>query len=175
MQRVAFSPRTERLADGTEVLLRLVEPSDGPLLLELFAVLSAESIYNRFLTPVREVQPEHLRRFVEIDHCHEVALAACLCEEGRWRIAGVGRYHRGPGRGEAEVAILVGDPWQCRGIGGLLLKTLGRLARSQGVRRFVSTVDPGNLKLLKFAQFYGYQSTRRFEEGLIRLETDLGA
>ncbi len=173
MPRVDFPPCKERLADGTEVLLRLIEPTDGPLLLELFNVLSPESIYNRFLTPVKEVQPEHLRRFVEIDHWTEVAVAACLCEAGRWRIVGVGRYHLGPGPHEAEVAVLVGDPWQCRGIGGLLLKKVSGLARSQGVRRFVSTVDPCNMKLLRFAQFYGYKTTRRFDDGLIRLEAEL--
>lgn len=175
MPKVDFPPRTTRLADGTEVLFRLIEPADGPLLLELFGVLSPESIYHRFLTPVKDVGPDHVRRFVEIDQWQEVALAACLRDEDRWRIAGVGRYHLGPGDDEAEVAILVGDPWQCRGIGGLLLGLLGEVARSQGVRRFTSTVDPGNLKLLKFASCYGYKTTRRFEDGLIRLETDLGA
>lgn len=173
MPRIEFPQRIARLTDGTEVLFRLIEPSDGPLLLELFGVLSPESIYHRFLTPVKEVRPEHLRRFVEIDQWTEVAVAACVREGERWRIAGVGRYHHGPGPGEAEVAILVGDPWQCRGIGGLLLRILGELARSQGVVRFVSTVDPCNLKLLKFAEFYGYRSVRRFDNGLLRLETDL--
>lgn len=173
MPRVDYPPRVARLPDGTEVLFRLIGPEDGPLLLELFGVLSPESIYHRFLTPVKEVRSEHLQRFVEMDQAREVALAACIRDGDRWRIAGVGRYHLGPDEDEAEVAILVGDPWQCRGIGGLLLKSLGDLARSQGVRRFTSTVDPGNLQLLKFARFYGYRTARRYEDGLIRLETNL--
>ncbi len=173
MPRVDFQPRTIPVTDGTDVLVRLIEPSDGSLLIELFGVLSPESIYNRFLTPVKDVEPERVRRFVEIDQWLEVALAACISEGGRWRIAGVGRYHRGPEEDSAEVAILVGDPWQCRGIGGLLLRLLGELARTQGVRRFTSTVDPGNLKLLKFASFYGYKTAQRYEDGLIRLEADL--
>jgi len=61
---VEFPPQTRRLADGTEVLYRLIEPADGPLLVELFETLSPES--NRFLTPVREVTPDHVRRFVEM-------------------------------------------------------------------------------------------------------------
>lgn len=172
MAKVEFSPRTEVLQDGTEVLFRLIEPSDGPLLIELFEVLSPESIYHRFLTPVKVVQPEHLKRLVEIDQWEEVAVAACLRDGARWRIVGVGRYHLCPEPSQAEVAILVGDPWQCRGIGGLLLKVLCDLAKSQGVKRFTSVVDPSNVKLLKFAAFHGYRTTRRFEDGLTRLETD---
>lgn len=174
-QRVQFKPKKCRLADGSEVLFRLIEETDGPLLLELFYTLSPQSIYHRFLTPVKEVRPEQLRRFVEIDQWTEVALAACMRDGERWRIVGVGRYHLGPGEKEAEVALVVGDPWQGKGIGGLLMRLLAKLAKTQGVERFSSTVDPSNIKLMRFCEFYGYQTTKRYEGGLIRVEADIAS
>ncbi|NOZ00327.1 MAG: GNAT family N-acetyltransferase [Deltaproteobacteria bacterium] len=172
--RVAFEPISRRLADGTEVRLRLIDPDDGPLLVELFYTLSPESIYNRFLTPVHRVDHRHIKRLVDIDMCIQVALVACIDAGDHWRIVGVARYHRNPeNMEEAEVAIIVGDPWQGRGIGGMLLQEIGNLAISCGINRFSSTVNPGNAKLLRFAESYGYESTKKYEDGLLKMETEL--
>lgn len=180
MGRVEIPLRRVTLPCGLEVFFRPIEADDGPLLVELFYTLSPESIYNRFLSPVREVTEEHVRRFVEIDQWSEVAIAACLQREGGeagpkdHRIIGVGRYHLcGSDPEVAEVALLVGDPWQGKGVGGELLCLLAEVARCQGVRRFVSTVDPGNLRLMRFVEFYGFRCTKRFDNGLIRIEADI--
>lgn len=173
-RRVVFEPEMHRLSDGTGVRLRLIEPDDGPLLVDLFHVLSPESIYNRFLTPVHRVDPRHIKRLLDVDMCNQVVVVACLDAGDHWRIVGGARYHRDPERPEeAEVAIIVGDPWQGGGIGGILLEAISRLARVCGVRRFTSTVNPGNAKLLKFAEYYGYSSSKRYEDGLLKMETEL--
>lgn len=174
LQRVSFEPRICRLENGSEVRLRLIQPDDGPLLEELFPVLSPQSLYNRFLTPVHRVDPRHIKRLVDIDLCNQVAVVACMQAEEHWRIVGVVRYHRDPQcPEEAEVAIIVGDPWQGCGIGGLLLNVISSLALSCGITQFTSTVNPGNAKLLRFADRYGYSSTRSYEGGLLKMETEL--
>ena len=174
MTRVEFEPCRKRLADGTEVSFRLIEPTDGPGLVELFHVLSPETIYNRFLTPVHDVKPEHVRRLVEIDQWNEVALAACLDHGGREIIVGVGRFHRDPDDpGTAEVGVLVGDPWQSRGIGGMLLKELVGIARCADIKRFCATVLPDNLKLRRFAEYYGFKGKSHYEDGVLRMSMDL--
>jgi len=172
---VVFEPRRDRLQDGTEVLFRLLGPDDGPLLVELFLVLSEESIFNRFLMPVHHVDQQHLKRLVEIDQWNEVAIAVLVEEDGLWRIVAVARYHRDEtDPTEAEIAIIVGDPWQGLGIGGALLKVIEGVAVESGVRRFTSAVNPGNRKLIRFCDFYGYKGTRRYMDGLLRIETEIG-
>ena len=158
-----------------KVLLRLLEKTDAPLLVDLFYVLSPESIYNRFLTPVKQVDETHLKRLVNIDQWNEVAIAACLREGEKERIIGVARFARLENPVEAEVAIVVGDPWQGKGLGSVLLKTISDVAMKSGIKRFFSTVDPNNRRLLSFAKRFGYDYKCTFEDGLLRLVAEVSS
>jgi acetyltransferase len=173
MKRCRFRKKVVEVAGIGKVLLRLLEKGDAPLLVELFYVLSPETIYNRFLTPVKQVDETHLKRLVEIDQWNEVAIASCIHEGDKERIIGVARFARLENPEEAEVAIVVGDPWQGKGLGSVLLKTIGDVAVKNGVRRFYSTVDPNNRRLLCFAKRFGFDYKCSFENGLLRLVTDL--
>jgi acetyltransferase len=173
MKRCRFRKKVMEISGIGKVLLRLLEKGDAPLLAELFYVLSPETIYNRFLTPVKRVDETHLKNLVEIDQWNEVAIAACLREGDRAQIIGVARFARLENPEEAEVAIVVGDPWQGKGLGSALLKTIGDVAVKMGVRRFLSTVDPNNRRLLCFAKRFGFGFKCMFEDGLLRLVTEL--
>lgn len=167
-------PMTCRLRDGTEVLVRPLVPGDVDLLAALFDSLSAESIYNRFLTPIARVSPALLERAARIDDRVECALAACVPSGDTWRIAGVGRFRcSAPER--AELAIVIGDAWQRRGLARLLLRRLTDTARAMGLAWFDSTIDPCNMKLLRFAEAVGFKGALRYRDGLLHMETDISA
>ena len=154
--------------------IREVGPSDGPLLEALFRCLSPRSIYNRFLAPVRHLDDGRIHALTHMDPTIEFALAAYRRSERGEYLLGVGRMHR-VGPEEAEMAIVVGDAWQRLGIGSLLLREVVRRARDTGIRWFLSTVDPNNLPLLRFAEAVGFKGALHYRDGLLWMRTDVEA
>lgn len=133
-----------RLADGTLVLLRPIGADDRGRLLEAFGRLSPESARLRFLAPKPRLSSAELRYLTEVDGDDHVAIVAVLAHRPGF-IVGVGRFVRWPDRPDAaEVAIVVGDPWQGAGLGRHIGLVLADLARAHGVRRFTASLLSDN-------------------------------
>jgi len=132
--RCGYAARTY-LPDGSEVLLRPLEPEDGDLLLDIFAELGPLSRERRFLTPKHTLTGSDLRQLTAVDHHdHEaiVALSTVDC-----RPVGVARFVRSAAAPDtADVAVVVVDAWQARGLGTVLASSLLGRARELGVGRF---------------------------------------
>lgn len=129
-----------RLADGTQVLLRPIRGDDKRRLEEAFSRLSPESARLRFLTPKPRLSSSELRYLTEVDGCDHVALVAVPGHDPGF-IVGVGRYVRDPDRPDAaEVAIVIGDPWQGQGLGRHMGLVLADLARRAGIRQFTASL-----------------------------------
>ncbi len=139
------------LPDGTQIILRPIEAGDKPRLSVALGRLSQETIRRRFLTAKPGFSAGELRYLTEIDGHNHLALAAFLAEDPD-AIVGVARCIRlplprpeasSPLRSEpqtAEFAIVVGDPFQGRGLGTLLARELAAAARAAGIRRFAATM-----------------------------------
>lgn len=126
-----------RLADGSRVTLRAVEPEDKRLLAAAFDGLSEQSRYRRFFTPLRELDERQLTYLTEVDdHDHEALLAI---DPRSGNCSGVARFVR-VAAGVAEPAIVVADPWQRLGLGTALLEQLAARARDEGITRFSAVV-----------------------------------
>jgi len=128
------------LRDGTEVELRPLERDDRQRLVRLFGRLSPETVYRRFLSPIRAPSEGGLDRLLDLDHREREAVAAMSGEE----VVGVARYSRAPGTRSADLAVVVEDAWQGRGLSHFLLKRLTELARRQGIDRFTATIHSEN-------------------------------
>jgi GNAT superfamily N-acetyltransferase len=152
---------------GTAVI-RPIRPGDALALVALHARMSDETRYLRFFTPCPRVPATQLRRFVEVDHRDREAFVAV---DGRL-IVGVGRYERLTSK-DAEIAFVVEDAFQGRGIASDLLAHLILAARRNGIDRFVGTVLPGNPGILRWIR--GRRVERAWEDGLIRLGIPLAA
>jgi len=126
------------LPDGAELLVRQVRPDDKRLLADGLRRLSPESRYHRFFRPLTELSARDLEYLTEIDHRDHEALAALDPETGQ--LVGVARYVRGAEPHLAEVSVVVGDPWQRRGVATLLLEHLVERARAAGITHFVALV-----------------------------------
>ena len=113
------------LADGGTVSVRPIRPADADALLRLHSRLSPEAIYLRYLSPHPRLSPEEIKFLTEVDYRIRMAFVAVLGEE----IVAVARYEGKEGRQDAEVAFLVEDSQQGRGIGTLLLEYLAAKAR----------------------------------------------
>ena len=128
-----------------QIGLARLEPSDGEPLRRLFFRLSPETIYRRFHSPI--VRPEQARpdRLLDIDHRDREAVSAVVDGE----IVGVARYFRSPGTDSAEIAVVVADDWQRRGLATRMLEGLAELALSSGIRRFTLTMQADNQPVLR--------------------------
>ncbi len=144
--RTAEPAERVHLDDGLELLLRPMRPDDKRRVAQAFERLSPETRYRRFFAPLPRLSDQDLRYFTEVDHHDHEALAAVNPENGA--IVGVARYVRGDDPTEAEVAVVVGDPWQGRGVATALLERLVVRAKEEGIERFVALVMSDNTEAL---------------------------
>ncbi|TDC63845.1 GNAT family N-acetyltransferase [Actinomadura sp. GC306] len=158
------------LSDGGTAHLRPIRPDDGEMLRAFHGRLSPESIYYRFFSPRPHLSDRDVEHFTTVDHDLRAALIATIGEE----MVAVVRYDRLADRPEtAEVAFLVEDAHQGRGLGPVLLEHIAAAARERGLRRFVASVLPENRRMTRVFREAGYRAEQRFEEGVIELVLDL--
>ncbi|MDP9443742.1 MAG: GNAT family N-acetyltransferase [Actinomycetota bacterium] len=165
------------LLDGSAAHLRPIRPDDAGELIAFYGRVSAESKYLRFFAPYPTLSQRDVRRFTRVDHVERVAFVVTVGAS----IIAVGRYDRidsentdvtGPGvhaTGSAEVAFLVEDAHQGRGLAQLLLEHLAQAGRERGVTRFVAEVLPENTRMVKTFRDAGYHVASGYEDGLLRL------
>lgn len=161
------------LRDGGTAQVRPIVPDDADRLVAFFDRVSDESKYLRFFAPHPQLSAKDVHRFTHHDYVDRVGLAAVV---GDAFIATV-RYDRiepaADGATQAEVAFLVQDDQQGRGVASALLEHIAACARERGVRRFVAEVLPANSRMIKVFTDAGYTQKRSFEDGLVRLEFEL--
>ena len=155
------------LSDGSAVHLRPIHPEDAPAIVELHSRMSDRTRYLRYFSPYPRIPERDLARFVNVDHRDREAFVIVSGS----RIMAVGRYERlGPESPEAEVAFVVEDAHQGRGIGSVLLEHLADAAQEHGINRFVAEVLPQNSGMLRVFSDFGYQVQRRYADGVVHLE-----
>ncbi|MEU6509658.1 GNAT family N-acetyltransferase [Streptomyces sp. NPDC046942] len=165
------------LRDGGTARIRPITVDDADRLVSFYEQVSDESKYYRFFAPYPRLSAKDVHRFTHHDFVDRVGLAATI---GGEFIATV-RYDRIGADGlpasapadEAEVAFLVQDAHQGRGVASALLEHVAAVARERGIRRFAAEVLPANTKMIKVFTDAGYTQKRSFEDGVVRLEFDL--
>ena len=126
------------LANGTRLRFRPISSHDRDRLARLFAQLTPESRYRRFLSPKRRLTPQELMYLTDIDHVTHEAIAAIEQRDGS--IVGVGRYAQFADReAVADVAFTVADELQGMGIGTVLARCLVDRARANGFTLLTAT------------------------------------
>jgi GNAT superfamily N-acetyltransferase len=163
------------LRDGTLVIIRPIRPDDAPRLQSLFARLSRESIYYRFLELRKELSHEQARRLADLDHQTQMALVATCGHSGEEEVIGGARYAVIPGSwpAEAEAAIVVEDRHQTKGLGTLLLERLAAYAIAHGIRAFLATVRHDNSRVLRLVRRSGLPTECKVEAGALALRVGL--
>jgi len=158
------------VADGGTVHLRPIRPSDAEALVAFHGGLSQRTRYLRYFSAYPRIPERDLYRFTHVDHHDRVALIVELAGQ----IIAVGRYERHAGTDTAEVAFVVADAHQGRGIGSVLLEHLAAAAREVGLRRFIAVVLAENTPMIRVFRDAGYEITRHVEYGEVNLEFDVG-
>ena len=153
------------VADGGVVHVRPITPEDADRLVALHSRLSERTVYLRYFGPYPRLSDRDLYRFTHVDHTDRVALVALLGDD----IIGVGRYDRADATADAEVAFVVDDAHQGRGIGSLLLEHLAAAARERGIQRFVAEVLAENSRMVRTFADAGYHAKYAYDSGVVHL------
>ena len=132
------------LNNGTPISFRSIRPTDEPRMRDLFYALSEETIYYRFMSRLKHVQRKQIQDFVFIDHRTDAAIVGTIPEAYGDEIVCIGRYYVDPKTHLAEVAFVVNDKWQSRGIGTFLLNHLITIAKRNGIGGFTAEVLKAN-------------------------------
>ncbi|GII65026.1 GNAT family N-acetyltransferase [Sphaerisporangium krabiense] len=159
------------LADGGTAHLRPIRPEDADILRAFYSRLSDQSIYFRFFGPHPRLSDREVAWFTTVDYVDRVALIATIGTE----MVAVVRFDRMPDPGSAEVAFLVEDAHQGRGVASVLMEHLRAAARERGIERFVADVLPNNARMMAFFRQAGYTAQSHFEDGVVRMTLDLAA
>ena len=168
--------RVHSLRDRTALRLRTVGPADADELRAGFARLSPQSRYLRFFSPTPRLSDSMVRRLTNTDGWNHVALVAetiPVYDEPPEPL-GVARFFRLQDRPDtAEVAVTVIDEYQRRGLGGLLLRSLARLARDRGINRFVASVLDENVPMKALLHGAGGLASVKRDGSVVLYEFDL--
>jgi len=155
---------------GLRLLLRPVKLSDEPLLKDFFYSLSNDSMYKRFISTRIDMHHDRLQPFVVINYMKEMVILAVLQEETREMIVGMAQYIIDDNTHTAEVAFVVRDDHQGKGIGQELLTYITYLARKQGLLGFTAAVLMENRSMLQLFEKMGFIIEKRAEGGMYELK-----
>jgi GNAT superfamily N-acetyltransferase len=136
--------------NDTQIYIRIATPSDAEKLRAMLARASTETIYRRFHTPFPEVPGWMLTLMLDADH-HDKEILVAVAEG---KIVGHAMYARLGDGTEAEMAIVVEDGWQSKGIGRSLLSELEERAGLRGIETFTGEVLGHNRAMLGLASMF---------------------
>ncbi len=163
---------TMLLDDGTLISFRAIEPTDEAATRDLFYSLSQETIYYRYMSHMKRIPRKQLQNFVYIDHRNEVAIVGTVPEAHGEEIIAIGRYYLDPKTNRAEVAFVVRDDWQNRGIGTFIMKHLANIAKSNGISGFTAEVMRENKPMQAVINHSGFKVRSTLREGVFHYEID---
>jgi len=150
------------MKEGTVLTFRPIRPEDEPMMVRLHETLADHSVYHRFLLPLQlsqRVAHERLARICFIDYDREIALVIehRNPQTGAREIWGVGRLTKMRSRDTASFAVLVGDPYQGKGLGSEVLKRMVDIARAEKIRTLVARIAADNERMRGLCREMGFQ------------------
>lgn len=158
--------RTVILADGQVVHLRPIHPGDAGALVAFHARLSSDAVYRRYFSFHPELSETEVTWLTTVDYADRLALVVEIGDD----LVAVGRYDRLPGTATAEVAFLVADDFQHRGLGMLLLQNLATAARRQGITTFVAETQASNRDMMGVFEGSGFDVTSSLDAEIISVK-----
>lgn len=162
----------EHLRDGSAVEIRALRPEDEAAMLAALEQASAQSLQRRFFVMKRHFSDKERAFFMNVDFKNHVGLVVLVAGAGRETIVGGGRYIVfEPGR--AEMAFMVVDPWQGRGIGSILMRHLLTIATEAGLKELMAEVLPENAAMLNVFRRFGFKPTSRRDPQIVHLALQL--
>jgi acetyltransferase len=159
------------LPDGTQLLIRPIRPEDEPMIARFHQHLSERSVYLRYFHLMdldRRVSHERLIRICFNDYDRDIALVA----EHASAILAVARLRRIDAN-DAELAVLISDEYQGRGLGTELSRQLVEIARAEKMERVIAEILPENTHMQRVCQELGFRMDQHSDGG-VRAVMEIG-
>ena len=134
--------------DGSELIVRPVRPTDEEMLSDMFYDLSDQTIINRFFSMLKSMPHRKLQQFCCIDYQGVMSLVAISGSGPSQKVVGLGSYHLSPATHRAEIAFLVADAWQGKGIGTYMMQALVKIARAKNIKGLTAEVMRDNVAMI---------------------------
>ncbi|MHC4644868.1 MAG: GNAT family N-acetyltransferase [Planctomycetota bacterium] len=175
-EHVAYPEELEHydtLNDGTQIFFRPAKPTDEPALAEMLYSLSEKSVRTRYMAHTVTFPHKDVQQLVNIDYRQDVAIVGTVPGVSGDQIVAIAQYFLEPKTQTAEVAFLVQDEWQQKGMGTFLLDYITRIAKQRGIRRLCAKVLPGNKPMLNIFYNSGYAVNTEFDGEVYDIKYDL--
>jgi len=166
------------MKDKTAVTIRPIRPEDEPAMVGFHETLSERTVYLRYfhlMNLEQRTQHDRLTRICFIDYDREMALVAERRnpETGECEILGVGRMMKVHGANEAEVAVVISDKWQGRGLGKELLARLLIVGADEKLTRLTADILPDNRDVMRICEKLGFTLKHSLDDEVVRAEFKL--
>lgn len=155
--------------DGHDIVVRPVEGDDRQALEDMFRACSSDTLYTRFLSPGLGVPLRYLDRLM----IHQPPGILSLVATAGENIIGLLNFVQHKSGNSGEMAIVVRDDYQNRGVGSGMLKLLYELAREHGVKKFIADIDAGNRRVFHLIQRSEFPAHIDINQGVAHVEMDV--
>ena len=167
--------RYDTLRDGTQIFFRPVKPTDEPALSEMLYSLSTQSVRSRYFTHTMSFPHKDVQKLTNIDYENDLAIVGVVPSPAGEEIVAIAQYFLDQKTQAAEVAFIVQDEWQQKGMGSYLLDYLTQIARQRGVRRFNANVLGANKPMLAIFHSSGQKVETEFDGEAYSISYELGS
>jgi len=169
----SFVSEAVRIKDGREVTLRPARREDRQKIEHMFRSCSSATLYNRFLSPGQGVPMRYLDRLMMHNPPAYFSMVGEVDDGGDKRIVSLLNFVETEPGARGEIAIVVTDEFQNKGLGTAMLRTLYSLAKKRGLKRFIADVDAGNRRVFHLIQKSELPCEFSFEQGVAHAEVVL--
>jgi GNAT superfamily N-acetyltransferase len=127
----------------------------------------------RYFTHTMTFPHKNVQQLTNIDYQKDLAIVGIVPGVSREEIVAIAQYFLDPATGLAEVAFIVQDEWQQRGMGGFLLDYITDIARERGVKTFYAEVLARNHTMLSLFNNCGYKLSTQFDGESYTIKYDI--
>jgi len=163
----------DTLYNGTQIFFRPVRPTDEPALSKMLYSLSRKSIKTRYMTHTMTFEHKDVQQLTNIDYRRDISIVGTVPGISGEQIVALAQYFLDPKTRAAEVAFIVQDEWQQKGMGTFLLDYITKIAEQRGVKRFYAEVLPINKPMLAVFYNSGYDVSTEFDGDVYSITYDL--
>lgn len=140
---------TETFREGLIVRFRAIKPSDVDEMRRLFYRFSDEAVYYRYFSPVKTMPHAKMQEYVNVDYRKSMSIVGLVGEPGHGKIIAEARYVMLQDQTYADVAFVVDEAYQGRGLASFMFTFLIKTARERGIQGFTADVLATNASMLK--------------------------
>lgn len=156
--------------DGLELRIRPVRASDEDMMRRLFYKFSDESKYYRYFTHVKVMPHKNMQKYLSVDYDKIVSVVAVHQSGNIERIVAEARYAAYPSGDAYEMAFLVDEEYQGRGIATFMANYLIKIARERGIKKLVASVLAQNRKMLEVFEKVSVKPVKHYDGDTVELE-----